>query len=65
LAGNVGKPEVGPKRALGEINGDLPEADFWPEIILGLLKITGQICLNLAFQRSALKSNSLAGNFRL
>jgi hypothetical protein len=30
-----------------------------------LLKITGQICLNLAFQRSALKSNSLAGNFRL
>jgi|HubBroStandDraft_6_1064221.scaffolds.fasta_scaffold84345_3 hypothetical protein len=28
-----------------------------------LLKITGQICLNLAFQRSALKSNSLAGNF--
>ncbi len=30
-------------------------------IVSELLKLTGQICLLLAFQRSALKSNSLAG----
>jgi hypothetical protein len=31
------------------------------QVTSGLLKLTGQICLILAFLRSALKSNSLAG----
>jgi pyruvate/2-oxoacid:ferredoxin oxidoreductase alpha subunit len=44
---------------MSEGRGDLPEARFWPTS--GWPKLTGQICLILAFQRSALKSNSLAG----
>ena len=55
----VGNPEVSQKRALEEINGDLPEEDFWTGVTSGLPVIRELCYLPINLRKADLRLGKL------